>query len=44
MLDAVRVERQLRVPSIVELLSKQHCHYVLDKSFQAIRTEPFVIM
>lgn len=43
-LDAVNPLKTLTVPSVEDLLAKIHPAYVLDKSFQEMRDDPFVVM
>ncbi|ROW18114.1 hypothetical protein VPNG_00182 [Cytospora leucostoma] len=43
-LDAVKPLRHLTVPSVEELLSKEIKPYVLSKTYQELRDDPFVVM
>ncbi|KUI53474.1 Polyketide synthase HetM [Cytospora mali] len=43
-LDSVEPLRHLTVPSVEELLGKDHPLYVLSKKYQDLQTDPFVFM
>ncbi|KAI2601707.1 acetyl-CoA synthetase-like protein [Hypoxylon sp. NC1633] len=43
-LDAIKPLRHLTVPSVEELLTTQYPLYVLNKTFQDLRWNPFVVM